>query len=79
MIQNSLEGVLRVLQDADFSMREVYISYRLNETDSGIHLENQYTQPSRRKVPGDTSASRFDDMMTVDLNILTRARGIKKQ
>ena len=73
------KGFSEYSKKADSSIRDVYISYQLNEIDSEIHLDDQYTQPSRRKVPDDTSTSRFDDILTVDLNILTGARGTKKQ
>ena len=56
------------------------MSYRNNDIEPDTdHADDQYTQPSRRKIPGDNTAFRYDDMMTVDLHLLTGANGFKKQ
>lgn len=67
---------------ADKSVRGVYELYRKNnrptDFDADAH-DDPHTQPSRRKVPGDATITRFDDIMAVDLHLLTNWKGSKKQ
>ena len=66
---------------ADKSVRGVYELYRKNNRPTDFDVDPNddiYSQPSRRKVPGD-GATRFDDIMAVDLHLLTNWRGNKKQ
>lgn len=67
---------------ADKSVRGVYETYkknnRLMELDADSR-DDQLTQPSRRKVPGDAGTTFLDDVMTVDFHLLTGSKGVKRQ
>ncbi|KAF3039398.1 hypothetical protein E8E12_008443 [Didymella heteroderae] len=66
---------------ADKSIWSVYEAYRRSsQSDDDLdHLNDLLTQPSRRKVPRDATRTQFDDMMAVDLYLLTGFKGSKRQ
>ena len=66
---------------ADKSIRSVYEAYkRSSQSDDDLdHLNDPYTQPSRRKIPENATRTRFDDIMAVDLCLLTGFKGSKRQ
>ena len=63
---------------AEGSINDVYKEYLENENESD-QREEELSQPNRRKVPGESHDTRFDDSMSVELHLLTGHHGYKKQ